>query len=105
MAMRNNDLKPETLSAQALGHVDETTGAVTPPIHLSTTFERDADNSYPKGFVYTRSGNPTYDVAEDLLARLENGAGALIFSSGMSAAVAPFMTLRPGDHVLAPTVM
>ncbi len=105
MAMRNNGLKPETLSAQALGHVDETTGAVTPPIHLSTTFERDADNSYPKGFVYTRSGNPTYDVAEDLLARLENGAGALIFSSGMSAAVAPFMTLRPGDHVLAPTVM
>ncbi|MEO9899303.1 aminotransferase class I/II-fold pyridoxal phosphate-dependent enzyme [Nisaea sp.] len=103
--MRNNDLKPETLSAQALGHVDETTGAVTPPIHLSTTFERNADNSYPKGFVYTRSENPTYDVAEDLLARLENGAGGLIFSAGMSAAVAPFMTLRPGDHVLAPTVM
>ena len=103
--MRNNDLKPETLSAQALGHIDETTGAVTPPIHLSTTFERNPDNSYPRGFVYTRSENPTYTAAEDLLARLENGADALIFSSGMSAAVAPFMTLRPGDHVLAPAVM
>ncbi|UUX49880.1 aminotransferase class I/II-fold pyridoxal phosphate-dependent enzyme [Nisaea acidiphila] len=103
--MRNNDLKPETLAAQAMGYVDETTGAVTPPIHLATTYERAPDNSYPKGYVYTRSENPTYGLAEDLLARLENGAGALIFSAGMSAAVAPFMTLRPGDHVVAPTVM
>jgi cystathionine gamma-synthase len=46
--MRNNDLKPETLAAQAMGHVDETTGAVTPPIHLATTYERAPHNSYPK---------------------------------------------------------
>ncbi|MBO6562766.1 MAG: PLP-dependent transferase [Nisaea sp.] len=103
--MRNNDLKPETLAAQAMGHVDETTGAVTPPIHLATTYERAPDNSYPKGYIYTRNENPTYDIAEELLARLENGADAMILASGMSAAVAPFMTLRPGDHVLAASVM
>ena len=51
-------LHPASLAAQALGWIDETTRAVTPPIHLSTTFERNADGSYPSGFVYTRSENP-----------------------------------------------
>ena len=40
---------PETLAAQALGHIDETTGAIIPPIYPSTTFERDSDLGYSKG--------------------------------------------------------
>ncbi len=98
------NLKPATLAAQALGWIDRETGAVIPPIHPSTTFERAPDNSYPSGRVYSRADNPTYDQAESLLASLEEGAGALLFASGMAAASAVFQALRPGDHVVAPAV-
>lgn len=97
---------PETLAARALGWIDPATGAVVPPIHPSTTYLRDADNSYAThGRVYSRDDNPGYDQAEALLNRLEGGSGALLFSSGMAAATALFLALRPGDHVVAPDVM
>lgn len=97
--------KPETLAAQALGRVDEGSGALIPPFHPSTTFERAADNSYPLGRVYARTDNPTYDAAADTLTALEGGAATLLFASGMAAATAVFLALDPGDHVLAPKVM
>ncbi len=97
--------RPETLAAQALGRVDGATGAIIPPVHPSTTFERAADLGYPRGRSYTRPGNPTYDTASDTLTALEGGAGTLLFSSGMAAATAVFLSLRPGDHVVAPRVM
>jgi len=96
------DWKPETRAAQALGWVDDATGAVVPPIHTATTYERDADLSYPRGVIYTRADNPTYRQAEALLASLENGAAAWLFSSGMAAVTAAFQTLDAGDHVVAP---
>ena len=103
----NDDLKlkPATLAAQALGWVDDTTRAVSPPLHPSTTFERDPDNRYPKGRVYGRDDNPTYDQGEALLATLESGADCLLFASGMAAATAVFQGLAPGDHVVAPEIM
>lgn len=102
----DDDVTPETLAAHALGRVDPQTGAVVPPIHPSTTYLRDADNSYATfGRIYSRADNPTYDPVEALLNRLEGGKGALVFSSGMAAATAPFLALRPGDHVVAPDVM
>jgi cystathionine gamma-synthase len=97
--------KPETDAAQALGRVDETTRAVVPPVHFSSTYLRDPDNEYRSGRVYARADNPTYDAPEQLLARLEGGAEALLFASGMAAATALFQALRPGDHVVAPRVM
>ena len=104
--MSNRDLsKPETLLSQALGWIDPDTGALVPPIHNATTFERDPDNVYRKGYSYTRSDNPTYRQIEALLARLEGGADAMVLASGMAAATLPFMTLRSGDHVVAQTVM
>jgi len=92
----------ETLAVHAGLQVDEATGAVTPPIHLSTTYERAADGTFPSGFSYTRSNNPTRQSLEQALAVLEGGAIAAAFSSGQAATFAIFQTLRPGDHVIAP---
>lgn len=97
--------KPATLAAQGLGWIEPTTRAVSPPIHVSSTFERDSDNQYRSGRNYARADNPAFDQPEALLAALEHGADAMLFSSGMSAAAACFLALRPGDHVVAPKVM
>ena len=96
---------PETIAAQALGWIDETTKAISPPIHTATTFVRDADNQYRSGRVYARDHNPSFDQAEAVLCALEKGAHAALFASGMAAATAVFMALKPGDHVVAPKVM
>jgi cystathionine gamma-synthase len=95
-----------SLAAQAMGHVDPTTKAIVPPIHVATTFIRDEDNAYRSGFVYGRPDNATVREAEGVIAMLEEAeAGALLFSSGMAAATAVFQALDPGDHVVAPRVM
>ena len=98
-------LRPETLAAQGLGRVADPYREVVPPIHTSTTYERAADLAYPGGRVYSRADNPGYDQAEALLARLENAAGALLFSSGQAAAAAVFQALQPGDGALVPRNM
>jgi len=98
-------LSPETLTAQALGAVDPVCGALVPPIHLSTTYERGPDGAYQSGRAYTRADNPTYDHAEQLLATLEAGAGCALFASGNAAATAVFQSLLPGDHVLVARVL
>ncbi|HEY4126269.1 MAG TPA: aminotransferase class I/II-fold pyridoxal phosphate-dependent enzyme, partial [Rhizomicrobium sp.] len=103
--MADKSPDPATLVAQGLGWVDETTRAISPPIHVSSTFERDADNQYRSGRNYARADNPTYEQAEAMLAALEGGAGAMLFSSGMAAATAVFQSLSPGDHVIVPKVM
>jgi cystathionine gamma-synthase len=96
---------PDTIAAQALGWIDEHTRAITPPIHVSSTYLRDADNQYRSGRIYARDNNPAYDQAEAVLNALEGGHQTLLFASGMAAATAVFLALRPGDHVLAPKVM
>ena len=105
MTLNPDTLKPETIAAQALGWIDETTRAITPPIHVSSTYLRDDDNQYRSGRVYARADNPAFDQAEAVLAKLENGAQAALFASGMAAATAVFQALAPGDHVLAPQMM
>jgi cystathionine gamma-synthase len=96
---------PATMAAQALGWIDQSTKALIPPVHPSTTFIRDPDNQYRSGFSYGRPTNPTFVQPEALLMRLEGGAACLTFASGMAAATAVFLALRPGDHVVAPQVM
>lgn len=102
---RNRDLQPASIAAQGLGWIEPVTRAVVPPIHMASTFQRDPDNGFSSGRIYARADNPTYDQAEQTLAALEEGAAALLFSSGMSAATACFLALKPGDHVVAPKVM
>jgi len=95
-------MRIETLVVHA-GHApDPATGAVSPPIHLSTNFAREADGSLPHGFLYGRSENPNRLALERGLAPLEGGAVALAFASGMAATTAVFQSLAPGDHVIAP---
>jgi len=103
--MADKGLRPETLAAHALGRVDGETGAIIPPIHASTTYERDADLGYSRGRCYSRADNPTYDAAADTLTALEGGSHTLLFASGMAAATAVFQALDPADHVVVPKVM
>ena len=97
--------KPESIAAQALGWVDETTKEIVGQIHTSTTYIRDADNQYRNGRVYARDHNPTFEQAEAVLNALEGGHETLLFASGMAAATAVFQAFNPGDHVIAPKVM
>ncbi|QQE66436.1 cystathionine gamma-synthase [Leptolyngbya sp. BL0902] len=82
--------------------IDPATGALVSPIHLSTTFERGVDGSYPHGYVYGRSGNPNRQMLETALAKLELGCDAAVFGSGSAATFTLLQALRAGDHVVAP---
>ena len=92
--------QPATIAAR--GHYGwcGDTGAIIPPIHLSTTFARDAayERVGPGG--YTRDDNPTYLAAERTIAALEGGMAARLFASGMAAIAAVFQALAPGDRVV-----
>jgi len=103
--MTKSELHPSTLAAQGLGWIDNETKAISPPLHLSSTFQRDVDNAYRSGREYIRADNPAFDQPEALLAKLEQGTDAALFASGMAAATAVFLALKRDDHVLAPKVM
>lgn len=79
---------------------DERTGAVVPPLHLSSTFVQPGAGVWGE-FDYSRSGNPTRKALETTLASLENGCGALAFASGMAATHCVIAALKSGDHVVA----
>lgn len=94
-------MKIET-KAIHLGHeTDLATGAVVPPLYLATTYERDGDGTYPRGYVYSRLDNPNRKSLEQSVAVLENGEVAAAFSSGLAAIMALFQSLSAGDHVIA----
>jgi cystathionine gamma-synthase len=92
----------ETLAVHAGSAPDPATGAVMPPLHLSTTFARAPDGTFPSGYAYVRDGNPNRQALESALTRLEGGAEAITFASGMAATMAVLQALSPGDHVVAP---
>ena len=95
-------MKLETKAVHAGRHLDQATAAVTPPINLSSTFERQPDGSYPTGFEYSRDGNPNRNALEECVCALEDGHEAAAFSSGSVATMTVFQALSPGDHVIAP---
>ncbi len=96
---------PETIAAQGGGKVDPVTGAIVPPIHIATTFVRDADNQYRRGYCYGRSDNATVRQVEELLAQLELAETSLLFASGMAAATTALLALPRPAHVAAPLAM
>ena len=99
-------LSPETLNAQALHQIDAMTGALSPAIHPSSTFVRDENYQLIDArHSYGRAENPGFTVAEKVLAELEGGPAALLFSSGTAAAMAVVQSLKPGDHIVAPKIM
>lgn len=100
--MTDHDRQFETLAAHAGVGPEPVAGGLTPPIHLSSTYAREADGSYPKGYMYGRADNPTRQLLEETLARLEAGVAAAAFSSGQAAVHALFAALKPGDRVILP---
>jgi cystathionine gamma-synthase len=90
-----------TLCVHSAHSPDAATGAVAEPIHLSTTFERDADGGYPRGYRYSREGTPNRTALEACMASLEGGAGAAAFASGLAANMAVLELLAAGDLLIA----
>jgi cystathionine beta-lyase/cystathionine gamma-synthase len=78
---------------------DPKTGAVMPPIYMTSTFALESPG-HSRGFEYTRASNPNFVMLEKTLASLENGAHATVFSSGIGALTALISTLSQGDKVL-----
>ncbi|WP_288530631.1 aminotransferase class V-fold PLP-dependent enzyme [uncultured Secundilactobacillus sp.] len=78
---------------------DPTTGAINPPIQLSSTFAQPGLDDFGP-YDYSRSGNPTRDVVEESVATLEHGDRGFAFATGMAAISAAFLTLHQGDHVV-----
>lgn len=79
---------------------DPTTGAIMPPIYMTSTFVQEAPG-VDKGYDYTRSNNPNFEILEKQLASLENAQYATVFSSGLGALTGLISTLQQGDRVLA----
>lgn len=95
-------MRLETIAVHAGHEPDALTGAVTPPISLSTTFERKPDLSFPAGHLYARESNPNRASLEHCLAQLEGGGGAACFASGSAATAAVLQSLDPDAHILLP---
>lgn len=93
-------LRFETLAVHAGPGPDPVTGAVNPPIHLSTTYARDEQGQPRGGFTYIRDSNPTQAALEEALAPLEGGEAALVFASGMAAGVALLQAMPAGSRVV-----
>ncbi len=92
----------ETLAVHAGGERDSATGSVSPPIHLSTTFEHGPAGERPHGWMYIREGNPTQARLEEALAAVEGGQSAVVFGSGLAAGAAYLQAMPPGAHVIFP---
>lgn len=89
----------ETRAVHVGQEPDETTGAITVPIHLATTFVQSAPGQH-RGYEYSRTSNPTRAALERSVAGLEGAAHGFAFASGMAAEDALVGLLRPGDHVV-----
>ncbi|OQA23892.1 MAG: Cystathionine gamma-synthase [Verrucomicrobia bacterium ADurb.Bin345] len=93
-------MKFETRAIHDGQPTDPATGAVTTPVYQTSTYEQDAIGK-PRGYEYSRTGNPTRAALEQALASLESGRHGLAFASGVAATTAVLNLLGPGDHVLA----
>jgi cystathionine gamma-synthase len=104
-SMSNTRARRETIAAHSLKAIDEATGAIVPPLYMSSTYARDERYTPKLRENYIRNGSPTLWHAEDAIAALEEGAAALLFSSGMAAVTTLLETVPQGGHVAAPDVM
>src|SRR5260370_20139131 len=98
--MEQRSLSRETLAAQALGEADPVSGGLAPVISPATNYERQPDGSYRQDRVYTRAHNPTYDLADPVLAALDDADRACVMlPPGIAAATAVFQSPLPRYHV------
>ena len=81
------------------GDVDKATGAVSTPIYQTSTFHQFNIDKFGK-YDYSRSGNPTREVLEELIAKLEGGERGFAFASGMAAICSALSIFSSGDHII-----
>jgi cystathionine gamma-synthase len=102
---------PEITAPESLGfstrairvgqEFDPTTGAIIPPVYLTSTFVQDGIGGFRGGYEYARGGNPTRDSLQELLASLEGGSHAYSFASGLAAEDTLLRAvLQPGDNIV-----
>jgi cystathionine gamma-synthase len=100
---------PETTAIHAGRTIDPTTGAVVPPLVLSTTYLRAEDYSDTESYIYSRHRNPNRLSLEECLLAMEQGVEpsgkAFAFASGLAAAMSMLQALRPGNHIVIPNEM
>ncbi|RFU70763.1 cystathionine beta-lyase MetC [Peribacillus saganii] len=94
-----NEFTFETSILHNSHKIDPVTGAVSVPIHHASTFHQFDIDSFGR-YDYSRSGNPTREALEDLIAQMEGGTRGFAFSSGMAAISTAFLLLSAGDHVV-----
>jgi O-acetylhomoserine (thiol)-lyase len=108
----NNDSKNwgfETKQIHAGYQVEPTTGSIVPPIYDTAAYlfksaehARNLFGLTAAGNIYTRINNPTQDFAEQRIAALEGGTGALLVSSGQAAETYSILNIaNAGDHIVA----
>lgn len=90
----------ETLAARAGSRPDPTSGALSVPLQLATTFEHTPDGQLPQGWLYQRYDNPTQQETEQALAALDGAARTLLFPTGMAAGATALQALPAGSHVV-----
>jgi len=97
----HSNYRPETIAIHTAPS-DDSSGAVIPPIIMSTTFAYESKGARPEPdeFRYTRNSNPNRQMLEEAVAKLEDGALAHAVSSGSAAMMTVFNALRPGDHIV-----
>ena len=93
------DTNLDTLLIHAGQHADPSTGAIIPPVYMTSTYVQDRVGEH-KGYDYSRTDNPTRHALEVQLAAIEGADHGIAFSSGMAAASTMLQTLQPGDHVV-----
>lgn len=89
----------ETKAIHAGQEPEPAYGSVNVPIYQTSTYAQEAVGKH-RGYDYARTGNPTRTALQAALAALEDGEGALCFSSGMAAESTFFYLLKPGDHIV-----
>ena len=104
--MKKHEFRPETEAVRAGTRLHKKNGPLATPIYQTSTFEvTDNDEllrATPTDHFYTRYGNPTATVVENAIAEMEGSDAALLFSSGMAAITASFLSLvKQGDHIVA----
>lgn len=102
MSIQLDGLDASTLAVHVGNEPDAATGAVAPPLHLSTTFRHGPAGERVAGYEYQREGNPTNDRLRAALVALEGGEDALTFASGMAAMTTLLESLPGGARVLFP---
>lgn len=105
---KNKKYRFETMSIHAGSQGKNANNALNPPIYQTSTFVFDSIEHVEKvmsfesdDYVYTRGNNPTLRLFENRMAALEEGNGAVAFSSGMAAISSVlFSFLKPGDNII-----